>query len=132
MIRDHDLMFSLQQAITASAASTDIIDQGAAGDALDNEMFLVVKTGLTNWGGCTSLQITLQTDSADNFATAKVDLLTVPAIAVAALLKNTELVKVRLPQGTKRYLRLYYTIDGSNATTATLDAFLTPNVEKRS
>jgi hypothetical protein len=128
MIRDSKLLLSDGQVMTETAAS-EIVDQGAAGDALGNELYLVVKTKDTDFTGGTSLQITLQTDSAVGFGTAE-DKLVVPAIVLASLTKNKVLVQVRMPQGMKRYIRLLYTIVGTMAT-AKLDAFLTPNVEVR-
>lgn len=119
MIIDADLMFSKDQAVTATAASAVVVDLGAAGDAIGQE--LTFHTMVTaNFATLTSLTPKVQT-SANNSDWE--DVVSGPAIARAALLKGKDIFCVRVPQGLKRYVRLYYTVTGSNATTGKITAF---------
>ncbi len=129
MIKDYQLEFSRLQTITASAASTNYINQGAAGDAYGGELYLVCRVG-TAFATGTSLTISLQTDTDSGFATNLETLATSGAILTASLTANTEVFKIRLPQGLKQYFRLYYTVAGSNFTTGTIDAFLTKDIKQ--
>lgn len=123
MLTDNTLFLSDKQDVTASAASTNVIDQMAAGDAY-NALWLVVKVKET-FATLTSLDIAVETDSAAGFGTKKV-LASVPAIKAAELTEGAEVVKMRLPVGCERYIRLYYKVNGSNATAGKVSAFLTP------
>lgn len=122
MLLDKTLVFSEEQAITASAASTNIIDQKAAGDAY-GALWLVAKV-TADFATLTSLTIGVQTDSASNFSKA-VTLASSGAVAAAALKEGEYVCCFRLPADCKRYIRLYYTVGGSNATAGKINAFLT-------
>ena len=122
MLLDKTLAFSDEQAITASAASTNIIDQKAAGDAY-GALWVVVKVA-ADFATLTSLTIGVQTDSASNFSNA-VTLASTGAVAAASLTEGEYICCVRLPADCKRYIRLYYTVTGDNATTGKVNAFLT-------
>ena len=106
MIIDKALQLSDSQAITASAASTKVIDLGAAGDAY-NELW-VVGTVTTSFAGSGTLTVSIQT-ATDSAFTTPITLGTAPALSAASLVAGTEPVKFRLPQGKKRYIRAYYT-----------------------
>ena len=123
MLLDKTLAFSEEQAITASAASTNIIDQKAAGDAY-GALWVVAKVVDADFATLTSLTIGVQTDSASNFSNAET-LASTGAIAAASLTKDEYICCFRLPAGCKRYIRLYYTVGGSNATAGKVNAFLT-------
>lgn len=119
MILDADLVFSNKQAVTATAASTNEIDLGVAGDAIGQELTIhaVVDTAFAT---LTSLTVSLET-SADGSAWTTV--LSGPAIARASLTKGARIFCVRVPQGLSRYVRLKYTVGGSNATAGKVTAF---------
>ena len=119
MIIDKDLLFSNEQAITGTAASTNVIDLGEGGDAIGQELTIhaVVKTSFAT---LTSLTVKVQT-SADNSNWA--DVVLGPAIPVASLKAGKDIFCVRVPQGLKRYVRLYYTVAGSNASAGKITAF---------
>lgn len=111
MYMDRQNLFSSAQAITASAASTDIIDLGSsrdigAGDPL--EIIVVVDTTFTA-GGAATLDIALQTDTSSGFGSA-VTLASTGATALASLAAGASLARFKVPRGTLRYLRLYYTV----------------------
>lgn len=119
MILDADLVFSNKQAVTATATSTNEIDLGAAGDAIGQELTIHVVVD-TAFAALTSLTVSLET-SANNSDWTTV--LSGPAIAQASLTKGASIFCVRVPQGLSRYVRLKYTVGGSNATAGKVTAF---------
>lgn len=129
MILDKQLFMSKAQAVTASAASTDVIDMGKAGDAVGKELYLVVQVreAATATGSAT-VNLVLETDSKEDFSTKSV-LFDSGAIAKADLTLNSEPVKVKIPVGMKQYLRAYYTVATGPLTAGKFDAFLAMNVK---
>ncbi len=125
MILDKALQLSNEQAVTASAASTNYIDQKTGGDAY--EPAWVVATVTTDFATLTSLTIDIQTADASTFAS-PITLLSSGAIPVADLKAGEEVFKARLPLGTHRYVRAYYTVTGSNATTGKISLNMTKDV----
>lgn len=122
MLLDNTLVLSEKQAVTASAASTNYIDQAAAGDAY-GALWLVVKVD-TTFATLTSLTIGIQTADASTFSS-PVTLASSGAVAAASLTADSIVCCMRLPVGCKRYVRVYYTVGGSNATAGKVNAFLT-------
>lgn len=119
MILDADLVFSNKQAVTATAESTNTLDLGVAGDAIGQELTIHVVVD-TAFATLTSLTVSLET-SANNSTWTTV--LSGPAIARASLTKGASIFCVRVPQGLSRYVRLKYTVGGSNATAGKVTAF---------
>ena len=130
MIIDSKLIMSDDQEVTVDAASTDVLDLGAAGDAVGNELYLVARVGTLFEGAGASLTIALQTAVAEGFGT-PITLVSSPAIPVESLTSGATVFKVRLPTGAQRYLRGYYTITSGPFTAGKIDLFLTPSVEVR-
>ncbi len=120
MILDADLIFSEKQAVTATAASTKVLDLQEGGDAIGQELTVKAVVG-TAFAGGTSLQFKLQT-SGDN--STWTDLLMTGAVAVADLKSGAIPFDVRVPKGAKRYLRMQYVAVGT-FTGGTVTAFLT-------
>lgn len=125
MILDKENLFSNDQAITATAVSESVIDNGADGTRVPtpNEkgqaeiLIQVTETFLT----CTSVKVDIQTDSAEAFGTVET-LASSAAIAVASLVAGYQF-KVAVPaEVLKRYARLNYTVAGSNATAGKITA----------
>lgn len=116
MFIDYQNLFSDDQAVTVTAASTNIIDLGAN----ESEIQTLFEKGLvkvnaqvtTAFADGTSLQVGLQTDSAENFGTVTT-LQSTAAIATASLVQGYKFRLDSLPLGIKRYLRLYYTVVGT-------------------
>jgi len=145
MILDALLRFSNAQAITATAVSDNVIDLGITsgipssangggardiGVGDDPAMKLLVQVG-TAFATLTSLTVALQgaiddgTGNPASFSTWWAS----PAIAVASLVAGARLLDMdmpRPPQGiaVPRYLRLNYTVGGSNATAGTLNSYI--------
>ncbi len=113
MILDHENMFSEGQAITATAAATNIIDLGPgdAGPAEGASLFVAASAPFTGTG---TLFVTLQTADSLNDAGAlvsPVDLLDYN-IRNELLTAGGKLVGARLPHGLKRYVGLKYETSG--------------------
>ena len=116
MIFDYQNLFSNDQAITADAASTNVIKaQSLAGaDSGPGEPINLDVRVTTAFATLTSLDISVQTDDDEAFGTA-VTLSTTNALA-AALVVGYKLPVVIMPSGLKKYVRLYYNVNGSDAT----------------
>lgn len=131
MILDNDMKFSVAQAITADAVSTNVLDRGVAG-ALGDDLWLVcrVHTAFDSAAEGASLRIGIETS--DTEGSGYVRLLESPDILEADLdAANVEVFKVKLPRGLLRYIRLNYDVSGESFTAGKMDAFLTPGVEER-
>jgi hypothetical protein len=126
MIIDKQNLFSEDQAVTASAVSTNVIDLGAEGTGTpspnlkDAELFVQVTEAFAT---LTSLTVALQTDSAEGFGTVET-VLQSAAIPVASLLVGYKFKLRGLPEGLSRYVRLNYTVAGSNASAGKIFAGL--------
>ena len=115
MILDRQNLFSLNQAITATAVSTDVIDLGPemwAGTAgLDREIPIeatVTETFLA--AGAATLTIEVQSSSAENF-TSPIKHVITDAIPKADLAVGKVLTKsLKIPPDTKRYVRLNFIV----------------------
>lgn len=116
-----------EQAITVTAASTDVIDFGSdrdIGNGTPMELVVMVTEAFTAAGAAT-LVAALETDSAEGFGT-KEELVKTAAIGKATLVEGYELLRIKLPLGIKRYLRLYYTVATGPMTAGKVAAFITP------
>ena len=127
MIIDNSLVFSDAQAITESAAGTNYVNQGAAGDAYDAPWLVVkVNTAFTSDDSGT-VTVKLQTDSDSGFATELKNLFVSDTFDVDDLTAGAVLVKVRIPVGVLQYLRVYYTVENT-FTAGAVDAFMAVDV----
>lgn len=117
MILDNQTLLSNDQAITATAASTNIIDLAPVANGLARDIgkgkpipLLIQVTEDFTAGGAATLAIDLQVDDNSSFTTPK----TVGSIAAMALadLKAGKQVNLDyIPRGTnERYMRLNYTV----------------------
>ena len=124
MLLDKSLILSEEQAVLSTAASTNVIDQGAAGNA-HTHAALLVRVDQT-FAGATAVKIALETSAASNFSTKK-EVFGV-SVAASALTKGATVVKVVLPIGLLRYIRGYYTVTGTG-TAGKLSMFITEAVD---
>ncbi|TNV22119.1 hypothetical protein FH968_04390 [Buttiauxella sp. B2] len=113
MIIDKLLMFSESQAVTATAASTDVIDLGpikgtkrdiGVGNPL--EFWTNVNTTAAAAGAAT-LNVQLQT-STDNATW--VTLYDSGSLALASLVAGKRILSTKVPQGVLKYLRVNYVV----------------------
>lgn len=135
MIFDKQVQFSAAQAVTASAASTNVIDLLAAGIPYGDNAALARDQGLFNiplliqvvtaFATLTSLKVAVQTDDNSSFSSATTVLET-EAIAAASLVAGYQFNIDKIPlKTTERYVRLYFTVAGSDATTGAITAGVT-------
>lgn len=133
MIFDRTLLFSDGQAITATAASTNLVDLGATGTpyggtalvrelGFGNEVELYVGVTQT-FNNLTSLTISVETDDNAAFASAAT-VWTSPAYTLAQLATGAKyLLPDRLMAGVnERYVRLKYTVAGTAPTLGKITA----------
>jgi len=128
MILDKQLMFEESAAaITASRASTNVLDLGSA-DAGKTEGLEIFARTTEAFNNLTSLGIKLQT-ATDAAFSSPVDLPAQETITLASggLAINKEVLRTPLPKGCLRYVRLYYTVTGTAPTTGKITGGLILN-----
>jgi hypothetical protein len=126
MILDLESMFSDDQALTVTAVSTNVIDLGATGTpplsstALTRDLGpgtpidILIQLTVASGGTSPTLIATLQKDTVENFASAEV--VAVSATLVAGAVGDRLSIQW-IPDGAdQRYLRLNYTLAGTNPT----------------
>lgn len=125
MMYDKLLTFGTDQAVTATAASTDIVDLGATRDIGNGEpMSLVILcTESATASGSATVTFTFETDDNSGFSSAA-NLASSGAIGKASLTAGTEVLRVRVPFGVERYLRVNYTVATGPLTAGKFTAFL--------
>jgi len=123
MIFDQQALFSDAQAITATAASTNILDLGAPGTpkhaaaAITQDFgrgrHVPIRVQVTeSFTNLTSLEIAVQVDDNASFSSAKT--VATSSVALAALVAGYALPTEYVPRGVdERYMRLYYTVTGT-------------------
>ena len=127
MLFDAKLLMSNAQAITATAASTDIIDRGDTKDVgRAGDIPLLVQV-VEAFNTLTSLTIELQTDDNSAFSTPR-SLFTV-VVPLADLKLGYQIPIITLPQKTERFLRLSYSIAGTNPTLGKVTAGVVAGVQ---
>lgn len=120
MILDEQSLFSNLQAVTADAASTNILKfDGEVAFGTPVEVFIQIAEAFNN---LTSLEIKLQT-ATDAAFTSPVTLVS-QTILLTNLTLGAESTIEFLPKGNLGYLRLYYDITGSTPTTGKILAGL--------
>lgn len=126
MIFDSTNKFSSAQAVTVTAASTNVIDLGVAlRDVGVGETVPVFIKVDTSFATLTSLQVVVQTDDAEGFGSA-VDVASTAVVAAASLLAGYQFAIIQLPIGlVGRYIRLNYVVAGTAATAGSITAGVT-------
>ena len=109
MLIDKDLELSGKQVVTASAPSEKVIDTVVAGEAIPNEILNVLCVEAAVGG---TVKVDLETSDVEDFSSKEVALSS-KEFADGDLKAGNEVIKVRLPKGLKRYIRLMYTIGGT-------------------
>ena len=124
MLIDNTLVLSEKQSVLSTAASTNVVDQHAAGGAHTHAAF-VVRVDET-FAGSTAVKIALETADASGFGTKKE--VFAATIAAADLVAGATVIKAVLPAGLLRYIRGYYTVTGTG-TAGKLSLFITDAVD---
>lgn len=123
MLLDTQNLFSDAQAITATAASTNVVRFGKGDISFVPLLIQVVE----NFATLTSLTVTVQT-AVDSAFTTPVDLASV-TVAAANLTVGKVLPINYIPKGNLGYMRLYYTVTGSNATAGKITAGVSASID---
>lgn len=133
MILSKQDLFSDAQAVTATAASTNLIDLGAQGTVVGQSAALAYDHGqgtyipllvqaVETFATLTSLTVTVETDDNAAFSSATT-IATTTAIPVASLTAGYIFGLTAIPTGAvERYIRLKYTVAGSSATAGKITA----------
>ena len=125
MFIDAQNLFSDSQALTATAASTNLIDLGVDRDIGVGEplaVVLTVEVAADATTGNETYQVDVETDDNSSFSSASVIARRIPTAAELAL---GTVMTIPLPNTNERYIRLNYTLGGTTPT-LTLSAHLAP------
>lgn len=135
MTLDKLLMFSEAQAVTASAASTDVIDLGPIdgtrrdiGVGYPLELFVNVNTTAAAAGAAT-VNIQLQTSPDNSNWTT---LTSTGDLALSALTSGKRVMSQKVPQGVQRYLRVNYVVGTGPLTAGAFTAGINLDVDNNS
>lgn len=133
MIFDKQGLFSDDQAITATAVSTNYIDLGAVGTpvhaagAVPRDLgyghMIPIRAQVTEaFNTLTTLTLTVEMDDNSSFSSATT-VWTSTAVALASLVAGYQFSLNNVPiKITERYVRLRYTVGGSNPSTGKITA----------
>lgn len=122
MIIDKELEFSDGQAITGTAVSTNVIDLGQTVDVAPGvPLKLRVQVDET-FDNLTSLNIAVQTDTVEAFSSETI--LFSKDVLAAALVAGADFDLGILPEGCQQYLRLDYTVTGTNPAAGKVSAWV--------
>lgn len=130
MIFDQQTLLSDAQAITADAASTNVIDLGPIKSGLVRDIGKGMQIPLRiqvveTFNNLTSMTFALQVDDNEAFASPKTVWVS-GSILLATLKAGYVVVTEYIPRGTdERYLRLYYDITGTAPGTGKITAGVT-------
>jgi len=122
MYIDKENLFSDEQAITATASSTNVIDMGplgiAKGDVKEVDVWVQVVAPFDSGADDGTLVVALRTDSDAVIGTGGVVLHQTAAIAEADLVAGYQFSLGTIPINALRYLDLNFTVAGSGNFTA--------------
>jgi hypothetical protein len=128
MIIDRQLQVSNEQAVTVTAASTDVIDYGQANPnsgMADNLSMAITVDEAAAAAGAATVTFSIQ-DSADNATFA--DVAVTAAVGKAALTAGKQ-VLIPMPPVHRRYVRVYYTIGTGPLTAGKFSAQVVTGVQ---
>ncbi len=125
MILDKEALFSDDQAVTADAASTNVIDLGVARDIGKGMPVPLLIQVTEDFDNLTSLKVLVQVDDNEGFSSATVAAET-GAILLADLKEGYQFPLAYVPNGVdERYVRLNYDVTGTAPTSGKVTAGLT-------
>lgn len=127
MLLDQQALFSAAQAITATAASTNVIDTGSNKDVGKNGDIPLLIQVVESFNTLTSLTVTVQTDDNSAFSSAT-DILSL-TIPLSSLVQGYKSPVITLPMKLERYIRLNYTVTGTAPTAGKVTAGITGGVQ---
>lgn len=125
-------LYSDAQAVTAAAASGNIIDHGAARDlGTGQDVYVVVlcDVAMTDGSSDSTLAVTIETDDNEAFNSATTAQ-TIGTFAALSAIGTVLVAKLQPGAINERYSRLKYTPANGNLTTGSFTAFLTTDIQK--
>jgi len=140
MLLDENTLFSEDQAVTATAASTNYMDLGSPATVPGAPAALVRNIGGANdipllvqvtaaFATLTSLTVSIEVDDNTSFSSART-VASTAAIPAAELVAGYIASLSVLPHTiNERYMRLKYTVGGSNATAGTITASIATGLQ---
>jgi hypothetical protein len=128
MIHDALLELASSLSIEGTDLATDTVDQLAAGGSFDQDLWLVVRVGVSFADG-TSINFQLQSDSAAAFNVAAITHAQSGAVAVAALTAGSIVWRQKLPHDMKRYIRVWCDVTGTMSNVGRVNIFITPDID---
>jgi len=111
MFTDYETLMSDDQAITATAASTNYIDIGADADIGIGQPVNILVQVTEAFTNLTNLAIAIQTDDNSSFSSATT--IYTETIVLANLTAGAKINMRVFPPANERYVRMYYTVTGS-------------------
>ena len=139
MIFDRTLLFSNAQAITADAASTDVVDLGATGTVMFAASALIRDIGrgahvplliqvVEAFNNLTDHRVIVQCDDNSGFTTPKN--VVEQSIPLASLTAGKTFSITAIPPGVdERYMRIYYDITGTAPTLGKITAGIVADIQ---
>lgn len=127
MYVDAQLLFSDAQAVTADAASTNLVDLGVARNLFDGEplvVVLIVDVAADFTTGDETYEFEIQTDDNASFSSAT-DLIAHAILATALTAGSKHFIPIPVGAAVERYIRVRYDVGGTTPT-ITVTAFLAP------
>lgn len=124
MLIDNELVLSSDQAVTATARSTNVFDAGSTGAAPGNSTRLKVHV-TEAFNNLTSIDFTFESDDNAAFSSAQVHQKVNVLLAALTLGKVIDLGEV--PDGAEQYWSVKYTVNGTAPTTGKVTTVILPN-----
>jgi hypothetical protein len=131
MILDAQNLFSDEQAITVTAASSNIIDLGVerrigTGEPLHVDVLL--DEAMTDAGSDSTITVTLESDDNSGFASPAV-VATIGTFAALSAAGTRKLLIIPPDVSTERFIRLNYTVANGALTTGKVTAFVALGID---
>lgn len=122
MILDQENILSDEQAVTATAASTNYIDLQNAVNRIGAplELFITVDETFDSAGDAATLTIAIREDATDAMAGSPAAIVSSAVIAEADLVAGAKIPLPQLPKKTLQYIDAYYTVGTEDFTAGKL------------
>lgn len=128
MLLDKQLEFSSEQAVTATAGSTNVVALGDGGLGVNDLNLVISVDEAATADGAATVTFALQSDDSADFDDDIQTLWTSSAIGKASLTTSYKL-QIPVPHTSKKYMRVYYTVATGPLTAGKFTAGLTNSGE---
>jgi hypothetical protein len=120
MVIDYELLFSDDQAITADAISTNIVDLGVARNIAAGHPVRVLVQVTEAFDNLTNLRVKVQQDTVEAFSSPED--LTEAVLVLADLTVGAKFWMSFVPRNDQRYIGVYYDVTGSSPSAGKITA----------